>query len=126
MTGDSPDGAELLRQARRTLLDELLGVLPADKRYEALMVANAMAIARRELEAGDRRDARRLALEALLGPGQGAELDAVLLSQHRRLAEEIRAGKRDAAADVHALLERDARARLEISNPKLLSDDKTA
>lgn len=124
--GDRPDGAELLRQARRGLLDELLGALPEDKRYPALMVASAMAIALRELEAGEQRDAQRLALEAILGPGQGEDLDGILLSLRRRLAEEIRAGKRDAAPALHALLEKDARARLAISNPKLLPGDKTA
>jgi hypothetical protein len=44
-----PYGNELLEVARRTLLDELLPLLPAEKTYEALMVANAMAIAAREL-----------------------------------------------------------------------------
>lgn len=44
-----PYGNELLDVARRTLLDELLPLLPPEKTYEALMVANAMAIASREL-----------------------------------------------------------------------------
>ncbi|NGM87311.1 hypothetical protein G5B35_08310 [Parapusillimonas sp. SGNA-6] len=44
-----PTGEELLATARCTLLDELLPLLPADKSYEALMIANAMAIAAREL-----------------------------------------------------------------------------
>lgn len=44
-----PYGNELLEVARRTLLDELLPLLPPEKTYEALMVANAMAIAAREL-----------------------------------------------------------------------------
>lgn len=45
-----PDGSELLAVARRTLLDELLPLLPPAKNYEALMIARAMAIAARELE----------------------------------------------------------------------------
>lgn len=124
--GDRPEGAELLRLARRSLLDDLLGALPEDKRYEALMVASAMAIALRELEAGEQRDAERLALEAVVGPGREEDLDAVLLSLRRRLAEEIRAGKRDAAPEIYELLQRDARTRLALSNPKLLPRDKTA
>lgn len=44
-----PYGNELLDVARRTLLDELLPLLPPEKTYDALMVANAMAIASREL-----------------------------------------------------------------------------
>ena len=123
---DRPDGAELLRLARRSLLENLLGALPEDKRYEALMVASAMAIAHRELEAGERRDAQRLALEAVLGQGQGEDPDGVLLSLRCRLAEEIRAGRRDAEPQIYELLERDARARLAISNPKLLPVDKTS
>ncbi|MFW7340123.1 DUF6285 domain-containing protein [Pollutimonas sp. H1-120] len=44
-----PYGNELLSVARRTLLDELLPLLPPEKTYDALMIANAMAIAAREL-----------------------------------------------------------------------------
>jgi hypothetical protein len=44
-----PYGNELLRAARQTLLDGLLPLLPADRTYDALMIANAMAIAAREL-----------------------------------------------------------------------------
>jgi hypothetical protein len=44
-----PYGSELLTVARRTLLRELLPLLPPEKAYEALMIANAMAIAAREL-----------------------------------------------------------------------------
>ena len=46
-----PDGVELLDIARRTLLDSLLPALPKDKHYDALMIANAMAMASRELGA---------------------------------------------------------------------------
>jgi hypothetical protein len=42
-------GERLLETARGVLIDELLPVLPADKRHAALMVANAMAIAARTM-----------------------------------------------------------------------------
>lgn len=49
----APDGAELLRVARETLLNELLPQLPKELHYPALMTANAMAIAAREAQADD-------------------------------------------------------------------------
>ncbi|MHB8766326.1 MAG: DUF6285 domain-containing protein, partial [Deferrisomatales bacterium] len=68
---DRPGGAELLTAARSLLRDELLPLLPADRRYGALMAANAMAIAARDLELGERlarQDAAELA-EFLGEPG---------------------------------------------------------
>ena len=50
---DRPNGADLLAIARDTYLDEVLPHVPKEKRYAGLMVANAMAIARREIESGD-------------------------------------------------------------------------
>ena len=51
MTADQPAGEALLEAARRLLLEELLALLPAERRYDGLMIANAMAIAARELRA---------------------------------------------------------------------------
>lgn len=48
-----PTGTDLLTISRRTLLDELLPLLPESAHYSARMVANAMAIAQRQLDAGD-------------------------------------------------------------------------
>ena len=50
---DKPDAAALLEEARRTLLEILLPLLPPERRYDGLMVANAMAIAAREAGQGD-------------------------------------------------------------------------
>ncbi len=104
---DRPDGAELLHQARATLLDELAGELPETKRYDLLMVASAMAIAARELE-------------ALLAGDPEAAPDAAAIASARHLATDIRAGKRDGDPKLHDLLSRDAARRLALSNPKLL------
>lgn len=48
--GDLPDGAELLKTARDTLLQQILPAVGSEQRYNTRMIANAMAIARRELE----------------------------------------------------------------------------
>jgi Domain of unknown function (DUF6285) len=48
---DLPQGPELLAAARAALFDELLPLLPADRRIDAFLVANAMAIAEREASA---------------------------------------------------------------------------
>ena len=114
---DRPDGAELLAQARATLLDELLGALPEDKRYSALMVARAMAIAERELAAPEDRDAERRALQTLLGPAESAAVAALA----GRLAGDIRAGRFDGDPRVHDHLKGEVGARLALSNPKRLS-----
>ena len=119
---DRPHGAELLRQARSVLLDELLGALSESRRYDVLMVASAMAIAARELEAGEAgREVERTALEALLGPVSEDDIEGALSGLNRRLAAEIRAGKLDGDPRVHDILERDAAARLALSNPNRLA-----
>lgn len=120
---DRPTGAELLAEARRTLLEEVLDHLPADRRYDGLMIANAMAIAARELQAGGAPVSERLAtLRQLYGTGGGAGLADL----ERRLAAEIRAGAYDPAGDrreaVRRYLRRAVLARLAISNPKALPD----
>ncbi len=116
---DQPQGAELLREARRTLLEELSGELPESRRYDVLLIASAMAIAAREMEAGEGGEAERKGLQELLGPAPEDELSAL----NDRLAADIRAGKFDGDARAHALLSRDATARLKISNPRLLSGE---
>ncbi len=122
---DRPDGAELLTQARATLLDALLGALPEDKRYPALMVARAMAIAARELAAPADGRAERQALEALLGPAREAAGeaggDAAVTTLAGRLAGEIRAGRFDGDPRVHDHLKGEVEARLALSNPKRVS-----
>lgn len=50
----APDGIGLLATANKVLRETLLPELPAQHRHDALMVANAMSIAMRQLEQGDR------------------------------------------------------------------------
>jgi hypothetical protein len=124
---DKPDAAALLEEARRTLLESLLPLLPSEHRYDGLMVANAMAIAARETGRGEtalREAVQRL--EALFPEpaGDSQDLRARLLALERRLARELRAGRYDAAGSrrqaVADYLRWSVSARLRVSNPKAL------
>lgn len=123
---DRPNGPELLWQARRVVLDELLQHLPDDKRYDALMVAAAMATAAREGEAGDaplrraHEELARLFGESASAPADQDELGQALDGLARRLAADIRAGRLDADPGVHDFLSRTTADRLRESNPKHL------
>ena len=122
-----PDGADLLRVARRLLREELAQSIPRELRYEVLMVANAMAIAEREAEAEDKdlQEEFRM-LEELYGAKTaekaGSRLEEKVSVLNRRLAKDIRAGILDGACaqGVRALLRAQIIARLRISNPKYL------
>jgi hypothetical protein len=128
---DRPGGADLLRTARDALLKQVMPQSPAGLRYELLMIANAMAIAARELEAGAEFDYRELAgMGQLLGVhtsdtfednGQPA---SALAAQRRILRAQIRAGRYDSGAAQRALLrhlQATVRDKLALSNPKLLT-----
>jgi hypothetical protein len=125
---DRPTGAELLAEARRTLIEELFDLLPSERRYDGLMIANAMAIAARELTAGDAALSRRVAaLRSLYGDGEhDSSADATLLRLERRLASEIREGVFDRAGErrdaVRAYLRAAVLDRLAVSNPKALPE----
>ena len=124
---NQPDAAKLLAIARATLLDNLLPHLPDNLRYDALMVANAMAISIREYAAGDTAAQGELARIAGLfaensQPLAGEALATALTDCNRRLAAEIRNGrfygKQRAALLNH--LEKTSVDALAISNPRLL------
>lgn len=115
---DLPDAQALIQEARRTLLEALADALPKARRYDALMIANALAIAAREMEDGAAaHEADRHAVADYLGAGQERDERADL----GRLADEIRAGKHDGAAALHKLLQESTLRRLRITNPKLVS-----
>ena len=124
---DRPNGAELLAAARAALLDDLLAELPEQKRYLARMVANAMAIAVRELELGD--GAARAELTSLRRlyadpePDVSEEIADRLEAMNRRLCADLRGGRfigTEEEARLRAHLRRSAEARVAISNPKAL------
>ncbi len=94
---EQPEASILLAEARRVIVEEMLAHLPEDRRYEARMIANAMAIAGREAA-------------ALRPPAPDL----------KGLAAEIRAGRYDADKDIRDRLAAAVLGRLAISNPKAL------
>ena len=124
---DIPDATELLAIARSSLLDKLLSRVPEELRYDALMIANAMAIAAREHAAGDaamQAEVVRLAalLEEQCEPRAGSELMSARSKLNRRLATLIRAGRfddRDRAALLDHLAQT-AADELAVSKPRAL------
>jgi hypothetical protein len=126
-----PEGAELLQIARETLLTQLRPLLGEDARYTVAMIANAMAIAARQTQAGEAPAQQALArLNALYGEPAceltGAKLREALAESERRLARDIRAGRFDEENGKHramlAHLRESVAARLRVSNPKSLAD----
>jgi len=121
-----PDGAELLRIARATVLKELVPLLDDHARYQARMSANAIAIAARELaDAGatERDELRRLA-EFYAAPFDDRDVRTALRTLERRLAGDLRHASFDESRDreIRELLHARLRARLKISNPQRLGE----
>lgn len=127
---DQPTGDQLLETARDLLRDELIAVLPANQRHGALMIANAMAIATRQLKFGDEPERQELAaLRRILAlpasdssPTGSFPLEA-LVDCNRRLGRMLRQGEADSGSlhdEVWQHLVRTTRHRVAISNPKYL------
>jgi hypothetical protein len=95
-----PDHVELVSVARQAFVDELLPLLPPDKRLTGLMVANALGIVHRMLTAPS---------------GSGGD--------QAKLCAEIRAGVHDADDEgvLRTHLIKRTLARLAVSNPKALA-----
>ena len=123
---DVPDAAQLLATARETLVHDVLPAVPADRRYTALMIANALAIAAREMRLGPaaiRREIERLRPLAAqqVAPSAPAADDVDAL--RRIVAAAIRSGRFDDDVHADALTEAllaIAVDRLAISNPKAI------
>jgi hypothetical protein len=106
MINDEPDARGLVSIALRTFRDSVLPAVPAERRFEALMIANALGIAEREL---------------------AAKPDAAQEARIPQLCSDIDAGAYDAPerqADLRKVLWELTRARLAISNPRLLDPAK--
>lgn len=117
---DRPEANELLAVARRLLREELVPLLPPERRLDGLMVANTMAIAIRQMTTGDvPAEEERRSLQALLG-SQSDDL----MELNRELARRIRTGAAGiGAADadhIHLHLTRVAADRVAESNPRAL------
>lgn len=118
--------SDLLACTRELLLSQLLPALPPPLHYEARMIANALAIAGREIDQSPAcNDAESRALNAVLAR-QG--LAPLPLEQARAvLSEHIRLGGFDAGGEARRCLldalRRGNREQLNINNPKVLADE---
>ncbi len=126
---ERPTGGELLTIARKVLREELMPLLPEERRYDALMVANAMAIAAGQIAFGDAPERReRQILAGLLGGTVEGDASTAVSEAvgdlTRRLSAEIRSGEFDPGtprhAAVHAFLLDVTVQRLRESAPKTL------
>jgi hypothetical protein len=120
MINDEPDAHGLVAIALQTFRDDILPVVPAAQRFEALMIANALSIAERELAADV--EVAEPALAASVGGliGESGDLETVA----PRLCEAIDGGAFDSAerqAELRNVLWELTEARLAISNPRLLA-----
>jgi hypothetical protein len=106
---------DLLGVARSALRERLMPRLDGEGRYEAAMIANALAIATREVRLGTSVQTEERDLLAAFCRAADGDLDAL----RRRLCRDLRAGAiaGGRAAELRTLLERLVRARLAISNP---------
>jgi len=119
-----PDGIELLRIARATLRDDLEPQLTGERRYAARMIANAMAIAARELaDAGltERDELQRLE-DFYRAPYDERDVRVALRALEQRFAGDLRhvAFVESRDREIRKLLHARLRARLGISNPRRL------
>lgn len=113
---EQPDGAALLAIARDVLRKELLPLLPKDRAYEALMIANAMSIAEQQLRSGDAAGhAEHEALQRVL------QKDGDLVALNSLLAEKIRTGEMDGNVDAQQLLWSSVVQRVRESAPRALA-----
>ena len=116
MINDEPDAHGLVAIALQTFRDTILPLVPAKQRFEALMIANALSMAEREL-AADPGAAPSAAVGGLIGKSGDLETLAP------ELCSAIDAGTFDAPerqAELRKVLWDLTRRRLGISNPRLL------
>jgi len=117
---NQPDGAALLEEARRTLMERLLPALPPEEAYAARMIARAMGIAARELQQRDALDTDATgAIAAFLAEAGLSGLPADESTLGRLIREQrLPASSQKALPD---LLMRLTRHKLALSNPRYLS-----
>jgi hypothetical protein len=127
---DRPTVRELLAAVRGFIEDEVVGALEGPRRFHALVAANVLAIADRELageEAGLLAEWQRLA--ALLGsspaepPARLDTLRTAVRDATAALVERIRQGDADAEpfhTAVRAHVRQTVEDKLRVANPKLV------
>lgn len=120
---EKPDALNLLRAASNTLIGDVLDSVSEDKRLATLMVAKAMAIAMREIEDPvEKRVAAELEQLQRLYPGEKWNGVEASVSLPQRIVSDLRSGTLDSQqrAYLRSHLLQMTRARLQVSNPKLL------
>ncbi|MDA0654857.1 MAG: DUF6285 domain-containing protein [Proteobacteria bacterium] len=118
MERDKPAAADLLETARALLRDELIEHLPASQKLNGLMIANAMAIAARELGQAPALEGEA---EAQLRLIYAETEDVGLVTLTRRISRDIREGRFDNDEAVYRSLLENTRKRIAISNPRYLA-----
>ena len=125
-----PNATDLIEIALKTFNDNILPEVASEQRYSALMIANALSIAGRELNKGEEQS--RIILEALQTLFSEKEnkdkrdIDGLALYKEiedleRQLCDDIARGTFDADfKPLMTCLKTVVHARLAISNPKLL------
>ncbi len=131
---DRPTSAQLLEAACEAFTRGLLPQASGEKRYLALMVANAMGIVSRDLRTSTqslKQERERLQELFSLSSSEIANSDALqseVEALNRRLAAEIGAGAFDAPVEarerVKAHLLETTREKLRASNPKHLEAER--
>lgn len=123
---DQPTGANLLETARDILRNELMPLLPKEKQYQVLMMANAMSIAARQLQYGEAPERQELVSlahllreEVDLG-GDAARLHEQLLALNGEFARRVRRGEYDDDAAAKQLLQQMTLQKVRESAPKAL------
>lgn len=111
---DRPNGAALLDVARRSLLGEVAPALKGQPRYVALMVANAMGIAARELEEAVRFERAQSAVVAQATRDAGAPVNAAIGG----LVGLLRSGRHDADAALYSALKDNVEVAAQIWKPE--------
>ncbi|PCJ59569.1 MAG: hypothetical protein COA65_05765 [Rhodospirillaceae bacterium] len=127
---DRPTTSELLKAARDAFVQDLLPEITGEKRYVALMVANALAILGRDLESDAaflQKEYKRLQglLDVSLSETEDlGGLRAKVETLNRQLVAQIRAGAFDepeaACARLRTHLHATTAEKLATSNPKAL------
>ncbi|MCL7945477.1 DUF6285 domain-containing protein [Marinobacter sp. ATCH36] len=117
---NQPESRDLLTEARQVLLDSVAPELAGERKYQALMIANAMGMAIRELEQREQGEPEETdqTVRAFL-----AERSLAVTSEEAEpaLARVIRERGLDGADPaLRAVLRRLTEARLRINNPGYL------
>ncbi len=120
---DRPDAAELISIARQTLLSEVLPDAKSEHLYALRMIANALGIAARELEAQEADIAvETQGLDAFYGDARNS---GDLQARNRQLARDIRRGAFEQSnaqeTELRRHLTATARAKLAAAYPKGLA-----